>query len=240
MYGLAQYWRFTGFTQPALAVLAGQAIEAHGTPLQQARTWTALGALAGDRSDHDGARAWYEEALPLYRRAGDVVGEANCIQGLGDIALARSDHDGARARYEEALPLYRRAGDVVGEANCIQGLGDIALARSDHDGARARYEEALPLYRRAGDVVGEANCIQGLGDIALARSDHDGARARYEEALPLYRAIPEPYSIGWTTIRLARLEPAGSERTRYWQGTRQEWTSIGREDLIESIKAEFE
>ena len=44
--GLAQYWRFTGFTQPALAVLAGQAIEAHGTSSQQARTWTALGALA--------------------------------------------------------------------------------------------------------------------------------------------------------------------------------------------------
>ena len=320
VYGLAEYWRFTGFTQPALAVLAGQAIEAHGTPLQQARTWSALGDLAADRSDHDGARARYEQALPLFRQAGDVVGEANCIKGLGDIALARSDHDGARARYEQALPLYRQAGDVLGEANCIRrlgdialersdhdgararyeqalplyrqagdvlgeancirrlgdialdrsdhdgararyeqalplyrqagsvlgeancikGLGDIALARSDHDGARARYEQALPLYRQAGDVLGEANCIQGLGDIALARSDHDGARARYEQALPLYRAIPEPYSIGWALIRLARLEPAGSERTRYWQGARQEWTSIGREDLIESIKAEFE
>ena len=118
--GLAEYWRFTGFTQPALAALAGQAIEAHGTPVQQARTWRAL------------------------------------------------------------------------------------------------------------------------GDIALARSDHDGARARYEEALPLYRAIPEPYSIRWTMVRLARLEPAGSERTRYWQGACKEWTSIGREDLIESTKAEFE
>ena len=320
VYGLAEYWRFTGFTQPALAVLAGQAIEAHGTPLQQARTWSALGTLAADRSDHDGARARYEQALPLFRQAGDVVGEANCIKGLGNIALARSDHDGARtrfeealplyrqardvlgeancirslgaialersdhdgararfeqalplyrqagevlgeancirrlgaialersdhdgarARFEEALPLYRQAGSVLGEANCIKGLGDIALARSDHDGARTRFEEALPLYRQARDVLGEANCIQGLGDIALARSDHDGARARFEEALPLYRAIPDPYSIGWAMICLAGLEPAGSERTRYWQGARQEWTSIGREDLIESIKAEFE
>ena len=185
VYGLTQYWRFTGFTQPALAVLAGQAIEAHGTPAQQARTWRALGTLAAARSDHDGARARFEEALPLYREAGSVLGEANCTQGLGDIALARSDHDGARARFEEALPLYRQAGSVLGEANCIQRLGDIALRRSDHDGARARYEQALPLYQQVGSVRGEANCISGLGDIALERSDHDGARARYEQALPL-------------------------------------------------------
>ena len=187
LYGLANYWRHTGFTQPALAEVAEQAIEAHGTTVQQAQTWKALGDLAFYRSDHDGARARYERALPLYQQAGYVLGEANCIKSLGDIALDRSDHDGARARYERALPLYRQVGNVRGEANCIRRLGDIALERSDHDSARARYEQALPLYQQVGDVLGEANCIMSLGDIALRRSDHDGARARYEQALPLYQ-----------------------------------------------------
>ena len=40
--GLARYWRYTGFAQPALAKVAEQAIEAHGTPFQRARTWKAL------------------------------------------------------------------------------------------------------------------------------------------------------------------------------------------------------
>jgi hypothetical protein len=38
----------------------------------------------------------YEEALPLYRKVGDLLGEANCLKSLGDIARARSDHNGAR------------------------------------------------------------------------------------------------------------------------------------------------
>ena len=88
VYSLAEYWRFTGFTQPALINVARQAIEAHGTTFQQAKALRVLGDLARDRSDHDGARAAYEQALPLFQRAGDVLGEANCITGPGDIALA--------------------------------------------------------------------------------------------------------------------------------------------------------
>ena len=71
------------------------------------------------RSDHEGARQRYEQALPLYQKVGDVLGEANCIRSLGDIALERSDHERRAQRYEQALPLYRQVGDVLGEANCI-------------------------------------------------------------------------------------------------------------------------
>jgi tetratricopeptide (TPR) repeat protein len=320
VYGLVEYWRHTGFTQPALITIAEQAIQAHGTALQKATTWEALGDLALSRSELDSAWARYEQALPLYQQAGDVAGEANCIYGLGTTALARSDHDGARPRFEQALPLYQQAGNVIGEANCLYHLGTIALERSDHVGARERYEEALPLYQQAGGVIGEANCLFSLGTIAQARFDYDGARERYEEALPLYQqggsvlgeanciesqgdlalalsdhdgarehysqalplyqqaravlgeanciesqgdlalalsdhdgarehysqalpryqAIPEPYSIGWILVRLARLDSADSERALHWQAAREAWTSIGRQDLIESVKAEFE
>ena len=359
MYGLVEYWRFAAFAQPALVNTAEHAIEVHGTTVQQAQMWGALGDLAyamadldgaqanferalpmyqqaGDaagqancikglsdlaraRSDYDGARAGderalplyqqardvhgqascirrlgdiakrfdldgaracYERALPLYQQAGDVVGQASCIRGLGYIARARSDLDDARASYERALALYQQTGDVIGQASCIKGLGDVALDRSDHDDARARYEQALTLcqqagrvrgqadcikglgnlakarsdlddarasyeralalYQQAGELHGQADCIKGLGDVALDRSDHDDARARYEQALTLYRAIPEPHSIGWTLVRLARLDPADAERVRHWKAACEAWTSIGRGDLIASIEAEFE
>jgi tetratricopeptide (TPR) repeat protein len=278
--GLAEYWRFTGATQPQLARTALEAVTIYGIPVQQAATLSALGLLALDQSDHDTARDYYQQALALYQQAGSVVGEANCIFGLGeiarersdydtardryqqalplyqqaaqllgeanciralgDIARERSDHDTARDRYQQALPLYQQAGDVIGEANCIFSLGEIALDQSDYDTARDRYQQALPLYQQAEDVLGEANCIQGLGDIARERSDHGTARDCYQQALSLYQAVAEPYSIGQSHIRLARLCPAGKERSGHWTAARQAWASIGRGDLIESDADEFD
>jgi len=129
--------------------------------------------------------------------------------------------------------------DADAEAKCAESLGDIALARSDHDQARERYEDALPLYRRVGSVLGEANCIRSLGDIALARSDHDQARERYEVALKLYGRIPEPYSMGWTLVRLARIAADENRRHDDVQAAREAWTSIKRRDLVESLDREF-
>ena len=142
-----------------------------------AAKWFKLsGDIALRRSDHATARGRYEEALPLYRGLGDVLGEANCIRSLGNIALARSDHPTAKARYEEALPLYRRVGDVLGEANCIHGLGDIARADSDHDTARQFHEYSLQLYRRIAEPysVGRAHVYLAW----LATNDDERARHR--------------------------------------------------------------
>jgi tetratricopeptide (TPR) repeat protein len=148
-----------------------------------------LARTASARSEHETAVKRFEQALALYRRIGDVAGEANCIRHLGDIASVRSEHETAVKRFEEALALYRRIGNVVGEANCIISLGNIASVRFQHEAAVKRFEEALALYRRIGDVAGEANCISCLGDIASARSQHETAVKRFEEALALYRRI---------------------------------------------------
>jgi tetratricopeptide (TPR) repeat protein len=205
----------------------------------EANCLDSLGDIAFERSEYEQAQARYEEALPLYRQVSSVLGEANCLRSLADIAFARSEYEQARARYEEALPLYRRIGSVLGEANCSQGLGDVALARSEHEQAKAHYEEALDLHRRVGSVLGEANCIQGLGDIALKESERDAAQGRFEQALALYERISEPYSIGLSHVRLARITDDRESRTRHLHEARVCFEKINRPDLVTQLGKEF-
>ncbi|WP_441286589.1 tetratricopeptide repeat protein [Sorangium sp. KYC3313] len=236
---LTHFARFSGHSAPMPLGRALEVAQRAGDERRAALCTQSLGDIALSHSQHDEARARYQEALPLHRQVGDVLGEASCIRSLGDIALARSQHDEARTRYQQALPLYRQVGSVPGEANCIRSLGDIALACTQHNEARARYQEALPLYRQVGDVLGEANCIRSLGDIAQAHSDAGAARARYEEALALYQRIPEPFSIGWTHRRLAAIAPDSAIRRRHIEAMRSAWHSIARNDLIAGLDQDF-
>ncbi len=231
--GLAEFHRFTGRASITSLPQVASRLRDAGDLNGEANCIFWLGLIAHDRSKHDGARARYQEALPLYRQVGSLIGEANCIKSLGDIALERSDHDGARARYEEALPLYRKVGNRLGEANCISSLGDIALERSDPDSARARYEEALPLFRQVGSLLGEANCIQRLGGIARERSDHDDARARFEEALPLYRRCGSLLGEANCILRLGGID----EARRDLAAARERWSAALQ--LYEKIAAPY-
>jgi hypothetical protein len=87
--------------------------------------------------------------------------------------------------------------------------------------------------------LGEANCILRLGDIALESSQLHSARARFEEALQLFTRISEPYSIGTTHRRLARLASDTYERTAHVNTAIAAWEQIQRDDLIAAIKSEF-
>jgi tetratricopeptide (TPR) repeat protein len=135
--------------------------------------------------------------------------------------------------------LYVRVSDPLGRANCVKRLGDLALEAADHARADERYREALALYQQVGSVLGQANCVNGLGDVALARADEDVARERWQEALALYARIREPYSIGWTHRRLARVAPTNEEQARHVAAAEDAWSGIERHDLIAELREEL-
>ena len=141
------------------------------------------------RGMHDYARHYLTRTGEMARKAGDILGQAKCIQSLGYIHFIESRNDEAKEAFEQALPLYKSVGDIQGQANCIQSLGDIHFLESRNDEAKNAFEKALPLYKSVGDIQGQANCIQSLGDIHFRESRKDEAKNAYEQALPLYQRV---------------------------------------------------
>lgn len=154
-----------------------------------------LGALAMDRGDYPGSRAWFEQALALRRR---VLGAqhpavADTLVGLGAIARREQHNADARAYYDQAAAIYRAVyGDehaqlgavynnlaIIGE---VEGRLDQAL--TDHQRAleirRATYGEEHPLI---------AQSLNGIGNTLSAQGKHAEALTHYQESLALRRTV---------------------------------------------------
>ncbi|WP_285507889.1 tetratricopeptide repeat protein [Actinokineospora sp. NBRC 105648] len=110
--GLVRLQMFTGLGTPRLAE---HALTLAPTTPDKAAITRALAQLYHARAD-DRARELFNEALPLYRKIGDVLGEANCLSNLGQVEFIESRNDRARELFNRALILYQQIRDRYSQA----------------------------------------------------------------------------------------------------------------------------
>src|SRR5580765_2754074 len=95
------------------------------------------------RSDGPMARLCYEEAVVLFREAGEALVLAHTIRHLGDVYLEQGRPDLAEPCYHEALGLYRSHEDDS-SLDLANALRSLAILRWEQ--TRALWEEVLELY----------------------------------------------------------------------------------------------
>ncbi|NJK69788.1 MAG: CHAT domain-containing protein [Microcoleus sp. SU_5_3] len=74
----------------------------------------------------EGLDSW-EQALTIYRKIGNRVGEANSLGNLGNAYDSLGQYDRAIDFYEQSLEIRREIGDRVGESSCLNNLGATLL-----------------------------------------------------------------------------------------------------------------
>lgn len=152
---------------------------AHG---RIARAHRALG-------DYDAAEQHLDQALTLFRSAGDARGVAGVEDDLGRVAFLRGAYPQALERHGRALDLRRALGEKRSLALSLHNLAMVHQASGSHAEAMMRFSEALAIRREIGDRPG---VVQSLQAVASAWRDRGDVKRSYEvlaEALGLAQDI---------------------------------------------------
>jgi len=149
----------------------------------------AAAVLAWRQGDLDAAEPWIEEALAIFRQAGDRERECDGVRGLGIIAQNRGRYEQAEALLSESLALARALADRERTANTLLSLGNVHLDRGHVDEAQACYRESLELSVAVKDALGCALAVDNLGVAAWYRGDVEEAGRLSDDALERYTRL---------------------------------------------------
>jgi len=138
-----------------------------------------------------GASVKYEEALKLYRKAGNRSREALTLHNMGGVYLNLGEQQKALEYYSQSLPLKRTLGDRGGEATTLYIIGGIYLNLGEKEKALDYYNQSLSLFRAIKDQRGEATLLNNIGRVYSDLGEKQKALEYYNQSLPLRRAVDD-------------------------------------------------
>jgi len=188
---LWRFWQQRGWLGEGRALL--ERLMAAVTPDTEAdshaRALTALGGVVYWQGLPQLARRFYEQALPLYRVAGDRPGEANGLFDLAFTVAIDGEAGEARRLLDESSSIYHELGDEAGWIEVRQGMSVTALMERDLIRARDIARDLVPDLRRVGRTFRLADTLLLLTTIEIQLGDAPAARDWLLQAIPIYRVI---------------------------------------------------
>jgi predicted ATPase/Tfp pilus assembly protein PilF len=180
-------------------------VAALGAADAEAGILTDLGVLHHARREMAAARACYEEALAIHRRAGDRRAEGRVLGNLGALHHDERRFDEAMRHYEPALAIAAAAGDRRTEGIFTTNVGLLEQERGAPAEARRRYERAVEILEEVGDTRLLAITLGNLGILHHEEGRLADARACQERAGALLREVGDRHSEALALGRLCAL-----------------------------------
>ena len=160
---------------------------AQGSEVDIAATLSTLSMARLQAGDASAAAAGENEALVIFRRLEDRIGEAIGLLHLGQIGLYQGDDASARSHLQQCLAIARDIRHQEIEGECELMLGEVAFEMTDQPQASQRFKRSLTVCREAGDKRGEANALRALARVDLHAGDLLSARQRLSDALRAFQ-----------------------------------------------------
>jgi CHAT domain-containing protein len=139
----------------------------------------------------------YEEAIDLYRVAGERAGEGSALTNIGVVYNQLGEKQKALEYLNQALPLHRLVGDKREEARTFTYMGFVSSDLTDRPKALEYFNQALRLREAAGDISGEAYSLGHISSIYNALGESQKALDYLNLALVKSRASGDRARQAW-------------------------------------------
>ncbi|MFN7975637.1 MAG: AAA family ATPase [Acidobacteriota bacterium] len=194
-----------------LVALARAAGEARDVPT----ALSVLGLAQHVRRDTAGARASWEEALPLFRAAKNLRGELCVLVNHAAVLIEEQRLDEALLLYERSRHLAVETGDGHVESSASRSMADVHLRMGHPARAREEVDRALGVARAIRYRLDEALALGTLAEIERLTGDLHAADRALEEGAAILRSCGETigelgFFIASGHHRLARGESAAA------------------------------
>ncbi|MGB8685888.1 MAG: CHAT domain-containing tetratricopeptide repeat protein [Microcoleus sp.] len=181
-------------SQPVAAVVPlGKAVQTAQTSSSEAAAKALKEGLQlyqqGTAEALKGAIALFEQALKLYREAGEKYEQAASLLVIGRIYSDLGEQQKALEYYNQSLPLFRATGDAEAEATTLNNIAAVYSELGEKQKALEYLSQSLPLFRAVADRHGEASILNNIGFVYSDLGEQQKALKYYNESLLLKRAI---------------------------------------------------
>jgi predicted ATPase len=184
---------------------------------ERAKALTGAGRLAWCQDDNSAARAYFTDAIEIWRELGDQL-RAGLVMGfLGFVERSEGEAERARLLFEDCVDLASRLNDRQLRAIAQSGRGSLAADDGDLKLARELKQESLDLYRGVGDIYIESLLSWSISRVVTALGDYATARSLLEGCVSINRRLGNQWALlyfieGFGDVAVGEGKPALAAR----------------------------
>jgi DNA-binding SARP family transcriptional activator/Tfp pilus assembly protein PilF len=190
----------------------------------------------------DEAAGYFEQALAIRSRLGDLEGEAQTATSLADTYLRFKRYDEALGLLKRALEIRRQSANPYSEGVVLNNLGETYLALGQPAEALDSLERAREIFRDVSDIRGQGYALDNLGQAYLDLDRVTDAADVLEQALELRRDAGDRLEEASTLHHLVRAYAAQAQPGRAREYLRQALMiceDLGEAEQASALRTQF-
>ena len=159
--------------------------EANGLRAGLAKSYKIKGVIALYKSDMEGAKKYFQEALLNFKLLNNKAEEANTLNNLGMYWQMVGDMQESFAHFESAALIREEIGDKEGMANSRNNLGVMYHMSGNYEQSLRNHIQALKIWEEIGDQDHIAASYLNLGAVYRILDQEDEALKQYQKGLDI-------------------------------------------------------